>query len=221
MSQPRKVEAACGSCGERFETTIWDSVNTEYAGLPGLLMSGGFFNVRCPKCGASSYIEYPMLYNDMKHGAFIQLAPDEDSRKGAETSFSMLCSVFGIGTARIVGSARELAEKVTCLEYGRDDRIVEFCKASCRGFLEQQRPDFLTESGFYFHDGEKECIAFHDRKGETLSCLFPAELYDRLAPLLREALEEDDKQKHYVVDGQWLEGFLTENRELFEGLTGD
>lgn len=215
MSIPRRVDAGCKNCGATFQVTIWESINTDMGlDLPKRLMSGEFFNITCPNCGETAHIEYPMLYNDLRHSAFIQLAPTEEMRKSEEEVFETFRS-FGIDTMRIVKNGRELAEKVTCLEYGRDDRLVEICKAYCKGALEEEKPDFVPDRGYYYHNGDNEFIVFFDAEDNSLTCRFPEEVYDGFAQHLHDFLEKDATNQSFVVDEEWLESFIEENQDSF------
>ena len=215
MSIPRRVNASCNKCGETFEVTIWDSINTDMGPqLPKRLMSGEFFQITCPNCGETSFVEYPMLYNDMRHAAFIWLAPGEKARKDAESAMG-ISDAFGINTVRIVKNRLELAEKVTCLEYGRDDRLVEFCKLAFKGGLEEEHPEFVPEGSRYYRDGEKENFDYWDQEGNVWTCLFPEELYDEFSNHLRVALEKSVGSQSFVVDEQWVESFTRDNPGVF------
>lgn len=127
MSIPIKTQLQCPKCKEVFSTTIWGSVNTDYApDLPQKLITGEFFSCACPKCQAKINLAYPMLYNDMKHGFFIQLSPDEKTYSEALEYFKT--QKHSLLRYRLVRDTQSLGEKVSIIENGRDDKLIELCK---------------------------------------------------------------------------------------------
>ena len=131
MSIPRRISVSCPNCGKNFETTIFESLNTDFApDVIETVISGERFAGKCLNCGFEAHLEYDMLYHDMKHGAAIWVVHDngpEYARKVAEVRETEL---LPYSMTRIVPNMDALREKAACLESGKDDRVVELCKVS-------------------------------------------------------------------------------------------
>ena len=88
MSIPRRISVSCPNRGKNFETTIFESLNTDFApDVIETVISGERFAGKCLNCGFEAHLEYDMLYHDMKHGAAIWVVHDngpEYARKVAE-----------------------------------------------------------------------------------------------------------------------------------------
>ena len=77
MSIPRRISVSCPNCGKNFETTIFESLNTDFApDVIETVISGERFAGKCLNCGFEAHLEYDMLYHDMKHGAAIWVVHD-------------------------------------------------------------------------------------------------------------------------------------------------
>lgn len=125
MSKPRKVNGTCGKCHASFDVTIWDSINTDLASdLPMRIISGEFFKHKCPRCGSVSYLEYPVLYHDLKNKAMIWVVLNGEGDKSQIDEIRNTFIPRGYIT-RIVRSISDLREKVSILEANRDDCIIE------------------------------------------------------------------------------------------------
>ena len=120
MSIPRRISVSCPNCGKNFETTIFESLNTDFApDVIETVISGERFAGKCLNCGFEAHLEYDMLYHDMKHGAAIWVVHDngpEYARKVAEVRETEL---LPYAMTRIVPNMDALREKAACLESGR------------------------------------------------------------------------------------------------------
>lgn len=210
MSMPRKISISCPDCGASFEATIFDSINTDFApDVPESIISGDRFTVKCPKCGFVSHLEYDLLYNDLRHNTMVWLIHrenDDFNKKVAEARAAF--AMPGIAT-RMVHTAKALREKAACLEMGRDDRVIELCKAMVVTQLLTQYPDFALAESYYIAEKASERIYCFDQEGKQLCCDLDADLYHKVEKLFVEAGEQKENDLFPLIDLTWAFDFLS------------
>lgn len=110
--------------------TAWDSVNIDL--MPQMkekVLSGDLFRWTCPECGEAFTVPYPMLYHDMTKKIMVyhllQRNNPSDSNAVNLLGKTGLLSDY---TLRSCYSVDDFREKVTQLDAGLDDRILEFLK---------------------------------------------------------------------------------------------
>ena len=134
MSMETKVMIECPSCGEKFETIRWKSLNAQLNPKEKeQLISGSIFHVTCTKCNEGFPIQYSMLYNDMTNKVMIQLAlnenDEEEFKKSIKEMELRLPSMLSIAPQyRIVKNQNDLREKAMIFDCGLDDRVIELLK---------------------------------------------------------------------------------------------
>ena len=72
-------------------------------------MSGKLFEFKCKKCGYTTNIQYPMLFNDMDNSIWIYLVSPNDVEDVRQQLDAM--PLFGV-TTYIVQSIEELKQKI-------------------------------------------------------------------------------------------------------------
>lgn len=209
MSIPKRVTVSCPQCGKPFQTTIFDSVNTDFAkNIPGKVISGNLFNAKCPKCGFVSDLEYDILYHDLVHKAMIWvLNPDSDDYEKKMQEFRAI-DILQYKVTRIVCDIGALREKVACLEAGKDDRVIELCKVFLTCKLIDQQPDFEFRNAFYTYVGGKEIVFFYDINGTELSSQLEVDVYNFVYDLFSQRIKDAPITSYQIVDSSWAEGFF-------------
>ena len=214
MSIPHKEIVTCPKCGHRFETTLWETVNCEIdADLPQKLISGEFFSRVCPGCGNTFHVEHPLLYNDLDHDTFIQVVQSEKEYRSALEQGDFITSM--IANYRVVLSTAALSEKVTALENGLDDRVIELCRYMCLSSLVCSRPDFAYQGSLYQRAEGKDKFIFFDESGESVVSTPGPELYQVINERIHDALEEFAAHE-YVIDLYWAKDFLEQHMDLLD-----
>ena len=155
---------------KNFETTIFESLNTDFApDVIETVISGERFAGKCLNCGFEAHLEYDMLYHDMKHGAAIWVVHDngpEYARKVAEVRETEL---LPYAMTRIVPNMDALREKAACLESGKDDRVVELCKVFLVSQASQKMPDFEFRNAFYTYCNGKDIVFLYGAAGKEIA----------------------------------------------------
>ena len=132
MSKIKTIDIPCPHCKEKNPFTIYQSVNVDISPeLKEKTLKGEIFNYHCEHCNKDSTIPYPMLYNDMTNKFMVYFA---DINQIEEFEFmnqdenELIQKVMSNITRRGVTTWQDFIEKVTILENGYDDRIVEIVK---------------------------------------------------------------------------------------------
>lgn len=225
MSLPTSASFFCPECGNKIEIRAWNSINTQYPNVAKKLMSRELFAFTCPRCKYHDYVEYELLYNDMNHDMMIQVMHNTTGREDAIDALAKMVSI-GDSSLRIVHNSLELSEKVTALECGRDDRIIEICKyVSLALGVQKSIPDFELKRALYYQntDSGQEQFSFYGTKGEHFISPFDDNLetlYEKLSHFCTPILDRE-YSTHYIFDYAWAEEFLAEHENIFSSESED
>lgn len=209
MSLPRKVHIPCPRCNTTLDVTVWDSVNTDLMSeLPQKIISGEFFDHVCPKCGFVCHIEYPTLYHDMKHGAMIWIVHKDENYDGHVQEIRNSILIPGDLT-RIVHTVGELREKVSLLEAGYDDRIIEIHKYLQIAHYNQVNPELDVSAAFFTYENERPKVIFECAGGRQLAPPFLFSNYENLSQILSPILSSLTLSPYAIIDQSWAEFVFT------------
>lgn len=73
MSLIQPFRVFCLNCKAEFQCNLWQSINTNYPELVKSFLEGTLNFATCPACNTSSFVPIPVLYNDMRHGLWVQI----------------------------------------------------------------------------------------------------------------------------------------------------
>ena len=164
------------------------------------------YTIRCPKCGFELTLSYPLLYHDMKHQAMVWICPQQQGREKQVAEIRQTLLTPGYVT-RIVAGIDQLREKVSALEMGRDDRILELLKWQLVQNLLKQLPDFKLREVLYLYLEEKEAFHFYSVDGRYLCGELVEEQYEYLKGKFQQQLKELDDLPYPEVDYLWASAF--------------
>lgn len=211
MSIPIDLEFQCRYCGANIKKQGWRSINTDMPGAAQEIMSGDLFNFTCPKCGKQDHVEYDLLYNDMKHNMWIQVLFKPDQMKDSIRALEKTVSMMGDCQLRVVRNVYQLAEKVTALEFGRDDRIIELIKAM---FLKASSNSGAELKGAtYYAEDNCEYINMFMDDGLIARADFTDEFYEEYSKKFSAIVDEQPPATH-VYDQEWANKVLSRHRDL-------
>ena len=161
--------------------TVWDSVNTDLSpDIPQKIISGEFFEQKCPKCGFVCLVENSMLYHDLRHRFLVWIIhPDENYKKNLDEA-GKSSRLFSGYSSRVVHHVPELREKVSIIESGRDDCVIEFMKVVLMSQLAESYPEFKVNRAVYISVNSKEYIQFYDSTDRQMHCELSEETYKEI-----------------------------------------
>ncbi len=126
MSQSRTIEYTCPYCGRKYETTIYETITAdEDEDLREKCVSGDIFHVECPHCHKDYMIQFPLLYIDRAHKFVLWVSDQEPIGEMMEVGKALSRQGY---TLRRTPTISEFTEKISVLEDGVDDRMVELAK---------------------------------------------------------------------------------------------
>ena len=192
----KKVNKAvvCPMCGELSKAVVYTSVNaTVDKEQRERVLDGGLFAWKCPSCGYSARLTYPILYNDMKNRFMIYLIPKIDRYqlcdKELEEKYSNLRNI----NKRVVADFNSFKEKIFIFESGLDDMAVELTKA-------------------VIGDRESNTMGFTYFTGEEMTPYVQTarlEIYGKSKEIVEQFAIKDKKLKGFIkIDGEWADNIL-------------
>ena len=172
------------------------------------IMTGQFFLVKCPECGAEIMIEYPVMYMDPEKKLNVYMAPDHDGDLLNQLNSLDVpeADIDPEAIYRLVNSPTELLEKILLADGGRDDRIMELYKALIAESIREDFPQVQPQDLLYYVDGDEEYFIvwdFENEEGDQLTIEVDEELYQQLKEDHLEALSIP-ANKYAEVDAVWL-----------------
>lgn len=150
----------CPMCGEMSKADVYTSINPSVTkGVRRRALDGELFAWKCPSCGYSARLTYPILYNDMKNRFMVYFIPKIDHfqlcDKELEEKYSNLRNI----SKRIVPSFNSFKEKIFIFESGLDDMSVELTKLAISQTVSKKL------GGAEIHDGY---LSMYDRERNTM-----------------------------------------------------
>lgn len=182
---------------------MWQSINNEIPFALSSIISGKLFEVECSNCGLKTYVDYPILVNDMEHHAMVYYTfPDES--KETETAIVGLKKMYD-GHARIVTDQASLREKVAIFNAELDDRVIELLKVIVVMQVQDELDGKSAQAVYFIADDDPRLEIVWDGKSGFITV--DMELYDRIKDELfdEELLAQDED---LYVDQDWANSFI-------------
>jgi len=201
----------CQNCNTTLRTRTWKSINTNLREtIPIEIISGSLFNIKCPNCGSITKLLYPLLYHDLHHKSMIWLLPfDTDNYDKMLSDIKQMTIPSGYST-RLVHTVDELREKVSALESGRDDRLIELCKIHFTKTVFKNTPELIGSKSFYLYSSGKETISFVDSDSSKRSFVFKDSLYEAQYDRYSAFIQNTNLCIFPEVSSTWAESIIRE-----------
>lgn len=216
MSICKKEEVQCPVCGTTGEFEMWTSLNTQLnPEKKEQLLSGALFQYICPHCGKSFNIDYPMLYHQMEDQIMIYYVVQEEDIQMVEEQFrgefgdeeteitKVLKEDMNSYLYRIVGSQRELMEKIRIFDAGKDDRVVELVKRIISDAVADKNPEQGDVNFYYLEEEGESLFVAVNSKGVLGTVPIPNGMYEDMANGLREKLPDLRSRSEFRIDRDW------------------
>ena len=205
MSQLVNVKVNCPECGAENDFRMWKSINTEREHAIPDIISGRLFEMTCCRCGKTTRVDYPMLFNDMRDNMWIWYVMDDHLTPEFEKELRESRHMIH-GRTRVVFSQPVLREKTDIISHGLDDRVVELMKVCVDQHFSSTYNDEIIMQCFCHVEEDNFRFELVTEKN-SYSVSIERNVYDELADAFREELQEygDDD---FVVDENWVDDFL-------------
>ena len=215
MPEKKVIKAVvCPMCGELGKAEIYTSVNaTVNKEQRDKVLDGELFAWKCPACGYSARLTYPVLYNDMKNRFMVYMIPKIDRfqlcDKELEEKYS---NVRGINK-RVVPDFNSFKEKIFIFESGLDDMAVELTKIAIGQTVSKKLGGVAVTDGYLsMYDRESNTMGFtyftgDDRKPYVQTARL--EIYGKSKDITERFAVKDKKLKGFIkIDSEWAENIL-------------
>ena len=212
----KKVNKAvvCPMCGELSKAVVYTSVNaTVSKSQRKKILDGSLFAWKCPSCGYSARLTYPILYNDMTNRFMIYLIPKIDRfqicDKRLEEKYRNLCNI----NKRVVADFNAFKEKIFIFESGLDDMAVELTKAVIGQTVAQKLEGAEVQAGFLsMYDRESNTMGFTYFTGEKMTPYVQTarlEIYGKSKEIVEQFAVKDKKLDGFIkIDAEWADNIL-------------
>ena len=208
MIASKDVNVKCPYCGRDISLKIFTDVDTNYAkDLPERIIDGSWFDSNCKYCKKEVSLRFDFSYHDVVHDTWVVLINNnylEYKKKVAD----LRSKGRKDGSTRLVTNKYEMREKVACLEKGRDDRVIELCKAYMLAQFSNQNPDFALQTVFYTIEDSREIIYFISEDGKTKYAFLENDLYELIRSSFWYKLYEPLSGVYQLVDIEWAKAFI-------------
>lgn len=204
----------CPMCGEMGKAEIYTSVNaTVHKALRDKVLDGELFAWRCPSCGYSARLTYPILYNDMKNRFMVYLIPKIDRfqlcDKELEEKYANLRNI----SKRVVPDFNSFKEKIFIFESGLDDMAVELTKVAISQTVSKKLGGVEVAEGYLsMYDRESNTMGFTYFTGDEREPYVQTarlEIYGKSKDIVEKFAVKDKKLKGYLkIDREWAENIL-------------
>ncbi|UPQ86102.1 CpXC domain-containing protein [Ignavigranum ruoffiae] len=207
------VTIQCPVCQHEQEKEIWTKIDAQAdPEAKASLLAGEIFNFECEQCGARRQIDSDFLYLDHEKHFIVSLIPNLEERKEAMEEILgqfMRQSSQDLTnyTLRVVRDAPSLVEKVSILDQGLNDIVIEIVKLLTDGIFAKERPeDSVKARYFYLHHSERKLLYITDT--DSLIVDFHQSLLDFAEDKYKKAINEDTQGRFIVVDHHWAANLL-------------
>ena len=151
----------CPGCGELSKAEIHTSINpARDKTIRKRVLDGELFDFRCPSCGYTAKLNYPLLYNDMKNRFMVYLIPKIDRFQLCDNELENKYSNLRNINKRIVPTFNAFKEKLFIFESGLDDMAVELTKLAISQTVSKKLGNIEVNEGY---------LSMYDRETNTKS----------------------------------------------------
>ncbi len=212
----KKINKAvvCPMCGELSKAVVYTSVNaTINSSLRDKVLDGELFAWKCPSCGYSARLTYPILYNDMKNRFMVYLIPKIDRfqlwDKELEEKYANLRNI----SKRVVSDFNSFKERIFVFESGLDDMAVELTKAVISQTVSKKLGGAAVREGYLsMYDRENNTMGFTFFTGEEMTPYVQTarlEIYGKSKEIVEQFAVKDKKLKGFIkIDAEWADNIL-------------
>lgn len=202
------MELKCSRCGQVFEATSYQSINTTAdPHLKERVRDGSLFVAECPYCGTRNLLRYNTLYHDPSAKLMVWLLPEGfDPPDGVAEAVRELSGY----TLRLVREPGDLIEKVCIADAGLEDTVMEVCKWVTRQELAAKNPEaagarmrFLRLEG-----ADHDLVMAFPLNGTMNMVNVGFNVYEDAKAILSRNPSIRPSDGFATVDSSWVEGFF-------------
>ena len=204
----------CPMCGEMSKADVYTSINPSVTkGVRRRALDGELFAWKCPSCGYSARLTYPILYNDMKNRFMVYFIPKIDHFQLCDNELEEKYSNLRNISKRIVPTFNSFKEKIFIFESGLDDMSVELTKLAISQTVSKKLNGAEIHDGYLsMYDRERNTMGFTYFTGEKHTPYVQTarlEIYVKSKKIVDSLAYKDKKLKGFLkIDREWAENIL-------------
>ena len=204
----------CPMCGEMSKADVYTSINPSVTkGVRRRALDGELFAWKCPSCGYSARLTYPILYNDMKNRFMVYFIPKIDHFQLCDNELEEKYSNLRNISKRIVPTFNSFKEKIFIFESGLDDMSVELTKLAISQTVSKKLNGAEIHDGYLsMYDRERNTMGFTYFTGEKHTPYVQTarlEIYVKSKKIVDSLAYKDKKSKGFLkIDREWAENIL-------------
>ncbi len=205
------IEFKCPGCGADGTRSTKKRICVSKAPeLKEEILSGSFFEYKCPSCGKQFFVDDVFLYNDDEKKFMVYLVPGY-----SEASLKIPTVIKTDGQYDTDGSVLRVAsgfvdfmEKIRVLEERLDDRAIEAIKAVYSAAFSETHEEKIYS--MIFEDVENEMLNFAVflEDGDFVAEI-PAAVYEQTKKDFSSLFREPEEKAFLRIDQGWLAGVLS------------
>lgn len=206
-----EIDFKCPECGQAGTRDSQKRVCvSKHPELKEDILSGSFFEWKCPGCGKRFFFDDVFLYNDDERKFMVYYVPGFD--KGALEIPTVIKTDSDYDTEhsvlRVAAGFIDFVEKIRILEEGLDDRAVEAIKAVYAAAYGETGGGSVY-SMIFEETGESGALCFAVfLKDEDFAVDIPYEAYRQTKNDFSSLFGEPGKKAFLRIDQDWLLGVL-------------
>ena len=212
----KKINKAvvCPMCGELSKAEVYTSVNaTINSSLRNKVLDGELFAWKCPSCGYSARLTYPILYNDMKNRFMVYFIPRVERFQLCDRELEEAYSSLRGISKRVVPNFNAFKEKIFIFESRLDDMAIELAKVAISQTVSKKLDGAKVEDGYLsLFDRESNTMGFTYFTGEERTPYVQTarlEIYGKSKEIVDQFAIKDKKLKGFIkIDREWAENIL-------------
>lgn len=208
MSEVISKYVTCPKCAQQSTIELVCSVNTqEDAPAREAILRDEFFRWKCKKCGFSTKLLHPLLYNDLANKFMVYYIPKVERSRIADEKLEKEFSQLSDIKKRIVPDVNAMKEKIVLLENHYSDAAVELSKLAVAEVVEKSTGQTVHEGFCTEIDRAQNRIGFQffvgsDRRSYLQTTRF--DVYNRSLAIVREYFPKLDKHTGFLnLDRSW------------------
>ena len=212
----------CPMCGEMSKADVYTSINPSVTkGVRRRALDGELFAWKCPSCGYSARLTYPILYNDMKSRFMVYFIPKIDHFQLCDNELEEKYSNLRNISKRIVPTFNSFKEKIFIFESGLDDMSVELTKLAISQTVSKKLNGAEIHDGYLsMYDRERNTMGFTYFTGEKHTPYVQTarlEIYVKSKKIVDSLAYKDKKLKGFLkIDREWAENILYQHSTIFD-----
>lgn len=208
-----RQQVNCPNCRSKTHVKLWTSINPQLApGLRKKIMNETLFDFFCPRCQYKSHLQYPFLYNDMKHNFMLYFIPYAKKDRVDFPEVQRNYPQLNKRIKRLVKDLNHMKEKIIIFENGLDDKAIEFTKYSLEKVILKKTNKYVESSYFCMFDKQEKRIGFvffFNDKEDPLYHVTTLEAYDKYINTMKKTNAFDDIKKGFLaIDQKWVRAVL-------------